>query len=217
MSVKKERACHLMGSKGTAFLSFKRLIINLILDIHHIVTARFTHPLLSCNIYKYYLNYNTICLEHNNTGFPIECINHINKALIVAVKHQYPVKVVEWILNHGSNVHTWNNYTLHYAAKNGYIKIVSLLLDKGADIHSQNDYALRFAAENGHLEVVKLLVDKGANIHICDDEPLCNASHKKHLEIVSFLNDRGANINTLNNAEKNGYLKHPKVARIFKK
>ena len=57
------------------------------------------------------------------------------------------------------------------AVKNGHLEVVKFLIEHGADVHVFNDWALACAAKNGHLEVVKCLenqVKKIANINDTD-------------------------------------------------
>jgi ankyrin repeat protein len=53
---------------------------------------------------------------------------------------------------------------LRVAALNGHLEIVKYLVEHGADIHIWEDEALRVASFNGHLEVVKYLLLQGADI-----------------------------------------------------
>jgi ankyrin repeat protein len=50
--------------------------------------------------------------------------------------------------------------------------VVRYLLEHGANIHAYNDEALRYSALNGHLEMIHYLVEHGANIHVYNDEAL---------------------------------------------
>ena len=54
---------------------------------------------------------------------------------------------------------------LAIAAQYGKTDFVKYLIDKGTNIHTWEEWALRWAAANGHIEIVKLLIDAGADIH----------------------------------------------------
>lgn len=52
-----------------------------------------------------------------------------------------------------------NDYILQWAAYNGHLKIVEYMVSLGVDIHTQNNYALRLATNQGHLDIVKYLAN----------------------------------------------------------
>ena len=170
--------------RGTAF---QKLICNLLLDIHPIVVARFTHPLLSCNIYTYYLNFHTIHLEYARTeSFQTDKIKNINGILIRAAGLGHII-IVKWCLENKADVHHNDDFALTYAADNGHLKIVKLLLDNKANIHAYYDCALRYAADKGYLEIVLLLLDRGADKYARNERALYNAIIGGHSEIVKLL------------------------------
>ena len=115
-------------------------------------------------------------------------------SLIEAVERNY-VKGVKESLDDGADLHTYDDYALRWASKNGNAEVVSLLLNVGANVHARDDYALRWASEKGHVEVVSLLLDDGANVHANDDCALRWASEQGHAEVVSLLLNVGANVN----------------------
>ena len=103
-------------------------------------------------------------------------------------------EIVKYALKQGIDIHSWYDYALHIAAKNGHTEIVKLLLDKSscrdsrrANIHAGNDLALRWAAMNGRTETVKLLLDRGAYIHTWDNEALRLAVNYGHTETAKLL------------------------------
>ena len=115
-------------------MAFKKLICNLLLDIHPIVTNRFTHPLLTKSIYKYYLNFHTICLEYKTTNDQYMILD-INYTLRYAIQFNYIV-VIKWCLKNGADVHEYDDFALRIASKNGHLEIVKLVLEKSANIYS---------------------------------------------------------------------------------
>ena len=64
------------------------------------------------------------------------------------------------------------------------------LINHGADIHAVNDYALIFASKNGHIAVVKYLVNHGANVHAKNNKALKYASRYSHLNVMEFLQSK---------------------------
>jgi len=73
---------------------------------------------------------------------------------------------VRVLLEHGADVHGWDDYALRLAAEKGHCKIVRLLLEYGADVHAENDWALSMAASNEHEKVVKVLLQHGADLDV---------------------------------------------------
>lgn len=57
-----------------------------------------------------------------------------------------------------------------YGATHGCLDLVKYILEKEKNLRL--DYSLMYAAENGYLEIVKCLVNAGANIHANDDGAL---------------------------------------------
>jgi len=104
----------------------------------------------------------------------------------------------KYLIKHGANIHTYNDYTLRWAAHNGHFEIVKYLVEHGANIRTYNDCALQWAASNGHFKIVKYLVEQGADIHAYNDCVLQWASQNGHLEIVKYLVEQGSNIHAYN-------------------
>ena len=80
-----------------------------------------------------------------------------------------------------------NDYVLKISAEKGHLEVVEYLVEHGVDIHTKNNQALIFASIKGHLDVVKYLVEKGADIHALNDYALKLASFHGYLEIVKFF------------------------------
>ena len=81
------------------------------------------------------------------------------------------------------------NKALIWAAYRGYLGTIKYLVDHGADIHTDNDYALRWTAFDGYLEIVKYLVEQGANIHVTNNYALRAAEKYGHTELVDYLEE----------------------------
>ena len=62
------------------------------------------------------------------------------------------------------------------AALNDHLPMVEFLLDHGADIHAGDDLALIYASRNGRFPVVEFLVNRGADIHAQNDQALIECS-----------------------------------------
>ena len=77
------------------------------------------------------------------------------------------------------------------AARTGNIKLLEYCLNNGIDIHTGNDFALRLAAENGQIEAIRFLVEKGANVSALDDTMLRLASLKGKISTVQKILSRG--------------------------
>ena len=60
------------------FLSFKKLICNLLLNVHPICTNKWSHPLTMLLIHKYYLNVQTVYSEYKLVKYKckLENINY---------------------------------------------------------------------------------------------------------------------------------------------
>lgn len=84
---------------------------------------------------------------------------------------------------------------LRWAVQYGQLEVCKLLLEHGADVHTWNNLTLRYATYYGHLEVCKVLLEHGADVHACDNLPLIYAAMKGHLEVCKLLIEHGANIN----------------------
>ena len=82
------------------------------------------------------------------------------------------------------------NRMLYYSAFNGDFEVVKYLVEHGADIHAYDDEALRWSAASGHLKVVKYLVEHGANIHACNDQALKLSFKNGHTEVAEYLREQ---------------------------
>jgi len=67
------------------------------------------------------------------------------------------VETWKYLVDHGANIHTYNDYALRLTARNGHFDIVKYLVEQGANIHAYNDYALRWAIKNDHRNIVEYL------------------------------------------------------------
>ena len=104
------------------------------------------------------------------------------------------IRMVEYIVSNGVDVHAEYNNALRRGATNGHLEVVEYLMAQGADIHEVNEYAIRRAAEYGHLEVVKYLVAQGADLHAENENAIRWAAEYGHLVVVEYLVAQGANI-----------------------
>ena len=86
---------------------------------------------------------------------------------------------------------TINLEVFFLAAQTGNIKLLQYCLDNGIDIHSGNDFALRLAAENEQIETIRFLINKGANVCALDDTLLRLASSKGKIETVQKVLSQG--------------------------
>ena len=78
-------------------------------------------------------------------------------------------------------------YGLSEAAYAGHLPIVEYLLNHGADIHADNDSAVRWAARGGHRNVIRALVERGANIRAYGDDALRQAYRRGGAEAYDYV------------------------------
>ncbi len=102
--------------------------------------------------------------------------------------------IVQYLVEHGADVHTDEDYTLRQSAAQGHLPVVQYLVEHGADVHAHVDSALRYSAYNGHLPVVQYLVQAGADIHARNDEALIASASRNYLPVVQYLVEHGANV-----------------------
>ena len=108
-----------------------------------------------------YLNYgDKLCRVTIPENAQVVKVSKKFKADRIIIEEMLPLSDVntwEYLVEHGSNVHTDNEWALRWAAGEGHLEVVKYLIERGADIHAHNDYSLYWAVENGHLEVVNYL------------------------------------------------------------
>ena len=151
------------------------------LNLHPICTARWSHPICTKSIYRYYLNNHTICLEYGSSEYFHHNINLVGRASIYN-----NIIIVEWCFKNGYNAKAENN-TLLYSIFNGHFKIAHLLLNNGADVHIYNDYALLYAIKNNRINVVQFLIGHGADVHAQNDRAFQLAIENNNTEIIKLL------------------------------
>ena len=149
--------------------AFKRLICNLLLDIHPIVAARFTHPLIANLVHQFYLNFRTVYNEYRTTkrrnrGY--NKVNNIYEALDIMVRHGDNIVAVKWLLKNINKTMMDCTYadTFRTAVYKGHKKIVKLLLflNIKSNPYINLNNALSETIENNYLEIAKLLLEAGA-------------------------------------------------------
>jgi len=120
------------------------------------------------------------------------------------------LNTVKDLLNRGA---IKKNAALIHASSLGHIDIVEYLLNHGANVHANHDDALIEAVQMNHINVVKLLIKYTANINTEDDEPLLYACCNKNIELIEYLLNNGANIQDsfLIDAAEDGYFDVVKI------
>lgn len=83
-------------------------------------------------------------------------------------------------------------YAFREAASFGHSEIVKLFLEHGADIHDWDDWALISASERGHYDTVSVLLEHGANVHARDDKAYREAVSRGREDIAKLLLAYGA-------------------------
>jgi len=101
------------------------------------------------------------------------------------------------------------NEALLYGAYGGHMKVVQFALTHGANVHHRNEAALRFAASKQNRELVQFLLFKGANRHdaLCISALAGNLLSVRFLyENACDLRDLGLMHSVLQLAAENGHL-----------
>ena len=116
------------------------------------------------------------------------------------------VKIVEFLLDEGSEVNTLDKYhqtPLLLACLGNYSNIVRLLLNKDADMEISDKYgasAVMWASGKGNLEIIKILIEKGANIHRTDKNgwtALLYACTRNRIEVTRELLRQQSDVNII--------------------
>jgi homotetrameric cytidine deaminase len=108
--------------------------------------------------------------------------------------------IVKFLVDHGANVHSWDDCALKLSATYGHLHVVKFLVECDTDVHVQGNFALRYSAYHGHLGVVKFLVECGADVYAEDDEALRWSAESGHLDVVKYLVECGADVHARNDA-----------------
>jgi ankyrin repeat protein len=130
-------------------------------------------------------------------GADVNSANHKGFTPLMGAAQWRHEGVVRFLLEHGANVHTLEEYegrnALMYASISGSPKCVQLLLEAGNDVNMKDKYgmtALMMAATTGEMEIVRHLVNGGADINSIDERGLTAtdwASKWGRTSIVGFL------------------------------
>lgn len=64
---------------------------------------------------------------------------------------------------------------LRIATDTNDVFLVQYLLDHGVDVHADDDYLLRHSSEMGYFDLTYLALSRGANVHVQGETPLLNA------------------------------------------
>ncbi len=129
-------------------------------------------------------------------------------ALMVAVKIQAPIEIIQTLLDEGADINAeddWAYNALDHAVENNYVEAAKLFIEKGADVNRTAGYdrtALMIAAEANSADAVKLLLDNGAQIDVKDTmhnwSALMHAAAKNSADAVRVLMKHGANASLRN-------------------
>lgn len=111
----------------------------------------------------------------------------INNALRLCAEEGH-LKVVEYLIEVGADIHTGYDHALRFSSENGYLEIVKYLVENGANNFNE---ALKWSARNGHLDVVKYLVEVDANDF---DEALIFSARNGKFKIVKYFIELGVDI-----------------------
>ena len=108
------------------------------------------------------------------------------------------VEMVKYLVEHGADIHFWEDTPLINASYMGHLDIVKYLLEQGANVNAKNNAALIEAARGGRLNLVKYLAEEhNADIHGQNDDAFRQASMNGHLDIVKYLVEHGVDFHSL--------------------
>lgn len=108
------------------------------------------------------------------------------------------LEIVELLVEHGCDIHTYDDICFKYAAGRGCLDLVKYLHRSGSNIHADRDEALVFASENNHKSVVEYLIKNGADVNTKNYEPIKKAFNYGALDCIIILYDNGADLSNLN-------------------
>jgi len=123
-------------------------------------------------------------------------ITQWNDALAIAILNNYPLDIIEWIINSGADV---NSIYMHETPLMKAVlrpDIISLLLKKGAKVNAATKYgktALFYAIQFGSIEAVKLLLEHEANLN----QALKSLEYFKEIDDDFFLLEQVADFTPL--------------------
>ena len=127
-------------------MSFRKLICNLLLNVHPICINKWSHPICTKIIYQYFeTDLMKIIQQLLARGTAIHTLN--DDTLRSAAKNGN-LEVVKLLLDKGADIHAENDDALRSATNNAHSEIIQQLLSRGADIHVKNN-------EDDYSEVVK--------------------------------------------------------------
>lgn len=102
------------------------------------------------------------------------------------------------LLEHGADIHAYNDYALRLSAASGRADIVTALLGLGADINAGKGIgicsALELSVKHNHASVVTVLLRANVDIHADNDYALRLSMQFRYLEIMKVLLEYGANV-----------------------
>ncbi len=122
---------------------------------------------------------------------------NIDRALKCALQNNY-LHVAEFLIDFTDNMDIVNSQ-LEWSCEYGFFSIVNFLVEHGADIHYNEEYALAIASRHGYIQVVKYLVEHGANVQAQNNQALRLANSFAYFDVVYYLIEKGADINVLPN------------------
>lgn len=131
-----------------------------------------------------YPDIDTVAVVEVPEDAKVVSFEHKFKASSIVLTQFIPlVKALELAIQHGADIHGFDNRPLRMASMNGHLPVVQYLVEHGAD--AKNNEALFWASRNGHLPIVQFLVQHGAT----DPSRLAlyTASNKGHVDVVQFL------------------------------
>ena len=185
---------------------FKKLVCSLLLNIHPICTAKWSHPMCIQPISKYYFNIQRIFSEYaydsneyRKHNEKYASIINLNKALMYTIEHVHNPNVIKVLLYYGAKIHInvfrclYDNLSISRDTRS-----FRALLEYGIDIPDKNDNALISAVRGSHVRIVKLLLKHGANVNTQNDQALISAIENSNLDIVRLLLEYGADIHAQN-------------------
>jgi hypothetical protein len=131
----------------------------------------------------------------------------IMKRVLVRSAEYGHLNLVQYTINMGVCVNSWNGEAMCEAVMSGHLDVVRYLVEHGADIELYyKTQPLTYAAQYGFLEIVSYLVEQGADISADNHDAMHESASNGHLTVVQYLVEHGANIHAIDGDNRRNVL-----------
>jgi hypothetical protein len=100
--------------------------------------------------------------------------------------------VVEWLFQHGADIHSHNERLLRVAIAFTNYPMIKFLIEHGADMHVSDNYVLSIAILKNDIKTVEFLIKNGMDVNTGNHEPLRRALEFGNRELADLLIKNGA-------------------------